>query len=145
MGLKEGHFWYNTTEIPAGTFPVYPIGAYAASGLSSPTFNTKNSNSYGVNTWFSTQGLKIRYNAIPLAELSSSELAFYYPSTTVSSAKKAISLGIDNAITSLRFYGFNNNSPDAILTSNGLKLVKGGIEGGNYSSSSTNFIYFNNF
>ena len=157
LGLASGYIWDNMTYVaPTRTIPVYPIGSYIASGTlvnGSRTITRSNSNTYGLNTWISTGGINLRYNAIDLMKLTTSNLEFYYPSTS-SQSTKAISLGTNGAINSLVFYGFNNSNKTmeltnnalnfynpadgstllSSLTSNGLILSKGGIESGNLSS-----------
>ena len=150
LGLKQGYIWDNPTSKPAsGTIPVYPAGSYIASGILSGgtrSINRSNSNTYGLNTWISTGGINLRYNAIDLMKLTTSNLFFYYPSTSTQQ-KKAISLGTNGTVNSLAFYGFNNDNktmeltnnaltfynpsngvvPLATLNANGLVLSKGGI------------------
>ena len=156
LGLANGYVWDNMTYVaPTSTIPVYPIGSYIASGMlvnGSRTITRSNSNTYGLNTWISTGGINLRYNAIDLMKLTTSNLEFYYPSTS-SQGTKAISLGTNGAINSLVFYGFNNSNKTmeltnnalnfynpadgstllSSLTSNGLILSKGGIESGSLS------------
>ena len=123
LGLKQGYIWDNPTSKPAsGTIPVYPAGSYIASGILSGgtrSINRSNSNTYGLNTWISTGGINLRYNAIDLMKLTTSNLFFYYPSTSTQQ-KKAISLGTNGAVNSLAFYGFNNDNKTMELTNNAL-------------------------
>lgn len=157
LGLHQGYIWYNSTEKAAsGSIPVYPVGSYIASGINN-TINQANSNTYGLNTWISTGGINLRYNAINLAKLTTSTLEFYYPSTS-QQGSAAISLGTHSGVnslifyrfgstnkqmeltgSSLSFYGSNQNKADTTLDSNGLKLVKGGIEAG--EPNTNNFVY----
>lgn len=163
LGLKQGYIWDNpTSKSASGTVPAYPAGSYIASGtLSGGTrsINRSNSNTYGLNTWISTGGINLRYNAIDLMKLTTSNLFFYYPSTSTQQ-KKAISLGTNGTVNSLAFYGFNNDNKTMELTNNaltfynpsngtdklatlntsGLILSKGGIEGGS-STSGNGYIY----
>lgn len=162
LGLKKGYIWDNGTYVAeSGSVPEYPVGSYIASGMlvgGERTITRSNSNTYGLNTWISTGGINLRYNAIDLMKLTTSNLEFYYPSTS-SQQKKAISLGTNNAINSLAFYGFNSNNKTmeltngglyfynpsdgstelASFTSNGLVLKAGGIKAG--SSRTDNFVY----
>ena len=162
LGLASGYIWDNMTYVaPTRTIPVYPIGSYIASGTlvnGSRTITHSNSNTYGLNTWISTGGINLRYNAIDLMKLTTSNLEFYYPSTS-SQGTKAISLGTNGAINSLVFYGFNNSNKTmeltnnalnfynpadgstllSSLTSDGLILSKGGIKAG--TSRTNGFIY----
>lgn len=125
LGLAHGYVWDNMTAVPAtSTIPVYPVGTYIASGIlvsGSRTITRNNSNTYGLNTWISTGGINLRYNAINLMKLTTSNLEFYYPSTS-SQSTKAISLGTNGAINSLVFYGFNNSNKTMELTNNALKF-----------------------
>ena len=157
LGLSHGYIWDNMTYAAAtNTIPVYPVGSYIASGMlvdGNRTITRNNSNTYGLNTWISTGGINLRYNAIDLMKLTTSNLEFYYPSTS-SQGTKAISLGTNGAVNSLVFYGFNNSNktmeltnsalnfygsststPDATLTSTGLVLSKGGIVAGTKGQS----------
>lgn len=162
LGLKKGYIWDNATYTPAsGSIPVYPIGTYIASGIlvnGNRSITHSNSNTYGLNTWISTGGINLRYNAIDLMKLTTSNLEFYYPSTS-SQQKKAISLGTNGAINSLAFYGFNSDNKTmeltndglyfynpsdgstelASFTTNGLVLNKGGIVAG--TKGQTSYIY----
>lgn len=157
LGLHRGYIWYNSTaKAASGNIPAYPVGSYIASGINN-TINQANSNTYGLNTWISTGGINLRYNAINLAKLTTSVLEFYYPSTS-QQGSAAISLGTHNGInslvfyyfgstnkqmeltgSSLSFYGSNQNKAAATLTSNGLKLVEGGIEAG--KPNTNDFVY----
>lgn len=145
LGLHHGYIWYNSTARPAtGNIPVYPVGSYIASGINN-TINQTNSNTYGLNTWISTGGINLRYNAIDLAKLTTSTLEFYYPSTS-SRGTAAISLGTHSGVNSLIFYGFGStdkqmeltatalnfygssqSNADVTLNSNGLNITKGSI------------------
>lgn len=125
LGLANGYVWDNMTYVaPTSTIPVYPIGSYIASGTlvnGSRTITRSNSNTYGLNTWISTGGINLRYNAIDLMKLTTSNLEFYYPSTS-SQGTKAISLGTNGAINSLVFYGFNNSNKTVELTNSALNF-----------------------
>ena len=162
LGLKKGYIWDNETYVPAsGSIPVYPIGTYVASGTlvnGQRSITRSNSNTYGLNTWISTGGINLRYNAIDLMKLTTSNLEFYYPSTS-SQQKKAISLGTNGAVNSLAFYGFNSDNKTmeltnnglhfynpsngstelASFTTNGLVLSKGGVKAG--TAGQSGFIY----
>ena len=146
LGLDKGYIWYNSTQKAAsGSIPVYPVGSYVAGGLSGTTFNTENSNTYGLNTWVSEGGIKMRYNAINLASLTTSALEFYYPSTSTQGVP-AIKLGVSNNETSLTFYGFSTtaySNESMKLTGSGITLSQGGIQAGTFAnqSSSNRFIY----
>jgi hypothetical protein len=121
LGLHHGYIWYNSTARPAtGSIPVYPVGSYIASGINN-TINQTNSNTYGLNTWISTGGINLRYNAIDLAKLTTSTLEFYYPSTS-NQGTAAISLGTHSGINSLIFYGFGSTDKQMELTSTALKF-----------------------
>lgn len=131
-------------------------GSYMASGIGNNEVDTTIVSTYGLNAWTSTSGIKLRYNAINLAEFNISDLNFYYPSTS-SQQNQAISLGIHNGINSLIFNDFNGNkgmeltasglyfynpsthSASATLSSNGLEIVDGSIHLG---SSTTDRVHF---
>ena len=147
LGLKKGYFWTNPTyQAASGGIPEYPVGSYIASGINN-TITQKNSNTYGLNTWVSTGGIKLRYNAINLAEFNTSNLNFYYPSTS-SQQNIAISLGITGAKNSLIFYNFSGNKGMELDTSaltfynpgsNNAQLIigaNGTLQSGNYSRGS---------
>jgi len=162
LGLKQGYIWDNATYVaPSGSVPVYPVGSYIASGIlvnGERSITHSNSNTYGLNTWISTGGINLRYNAIDLMKLTTSNLLFYYPSTSTQQ-KKAISLGTNGAVNSLAFYGFNSDNKTmeltngaltfydpsngtselAVLNTNGLILKKGGVKAG--TANQSGFIY----
>ena len=119
LQTKTKYFWTNLTAHTNGsggwTKPNYPVGTYAASGISGTTFDSENSNTYGYNTLYSN-GIKLRYNAINLAELTGSSLIFYNPSTS-SQGTKAMEL----TSSALKFYNPSSNTISMMdLTSSGL-------------------------
>ena len=65
LGLKRGYIWDNMTYVAAhDNIPEYPVGSYIASGYlnaGNRAINRANSNTYGLNTWISTGGIKLRY------------------------------------------------------------------------------------
>ena len=119
LQTKTKYFWTNLVAHTNGsggwTKPNYPVGTYAASGISGTTFDEENSSTYGYNTLYAN-GIKLRYNAINLGELTGSSLIFYKPSTT-SQGGKAMEL----SGSALKFYNPTNSSISMMdLTSSGL-------------------------
>ena len=119
LQTKTKYFWTNLVAHTNGsggwTKPNYPVGTYAASGISGTTFDEEDSSTYGYNTLYAN-GIKLRYNAINLGELTGSSLIFYKPSTT-SQGGKAMEL----SGSALKFYNPDNGSISMMdLTSSGL-------------------------
>ena len=99
-------------------------GAFAVSKTSTDGLNTANANTYGFNTRVASALISMGYNKIPLFEMgllgsNFNGIKLYSPILT------------NNVIT--------GNRLDATLTSEGLKLLKGGIEAGTPNQSG--FIY----
>ena len=99
-------------------------GAFAVSKTSTDGLDTANANTYGFNARVASALISMGYNKIPLLEMgllgnNFNGIKLYSPILT------------NNVIT--------GNRLDATLTSEGLKLLKGGIEAGTPSES--NFIY----
>ena len=153
------YFWDNLNNNK------YPKGTYMAGGIEGVTFDYENSSTYGYNTYYAN-GIKLRYNSINLTTLLHDGLSLYYPvvdddnnivdsavgaslsvnalsffqppiinGSNVTQGNKTLELNGD----SLSFYGSSTSTPDATLTSNGLKLVKGGIEAG--KPNTNDFVY----
>lgn len=93
-------------------------GSYMASGTESEV-DIDDSSTYGFNSKSTTTGVSFNYNAIPLTSLGTDGLKLYSPILT------------NSVIT--------GNRLDATLTSEGLKLLKGGIEAG--TKNTTDYIY----
>ena len=119
LQTKTKYFWINPVAHTNGndgwTKPNYPVGTYAASGISGTTFDEENSSTYGYNTLYGN-GIKLRYNAFNWGELTGSKLLFYRPSLT-SQGKKAMELDS----SALKFYDANEN----MIASYGDKIVLG--------------------
>lgn len=135
LQTRTKYFW---TNLVAKTG--YPVGTYAASGIDGVTFDYENSSTYGYNTLYSN-GIKLRYNAINLGELTGTALTFYKPSTT-SQGKKAMELGA----TALKFYDATGSNVQAEF--GGTKArVSGTIEAldGKIGSSENNYWIIDTF
>lgn len=152
--LLGGHFYYKSTE--ATQEHPTPPSANIIEIASTPS----NPSTWKYNTHIGANGIKLRYNEIDLsvwsalnglqlysptvtngvivdnqlgAQLTSSALTFYKPGAA------NLTKGLELDATTVKFYGSNQSNPDAILSSTGLKLVKGGIEAG--TSGQTGFVY----
>ena len=111
LQTRTKYFWTNLTAHTNGTGgwtkPDYPVGTFAASGIDGTTFDYENSSTYGYNTLYSN-GIKLRYNAINLGQLTGSSLIFYNPSTS-SQGTKAMEL----SGSSLKFYASDGTTAQA--------------------------------
>ena len=111
LQTRTKYFWTNlvahTNGISGWTKPSYPVGTYAASGIDGTTFDYEDSSTYGYNTLYSN-GIRLRYNAINLGELTGTSLVFYNPSTT-SQGTKAMEL----SGSALKFYASNGSTVQA--------------------------------
>lgn len=152
--LLGGHFYYKSTE--ATQEHPTPPSANIIEIASTPS----NPSTWGYNTHIGANGIKLRFNEVDLsswsalnglqlysptvtngvivdnqlgAQLTSSALTFYKPGAA------NLTKGLELDATTVKFYGSNQSNPDAILSSTGLKLVKGGIEAG--TSGQTGFVY----
>lgn len=105
--------------------PTYS-GAFAVSKGTADGLVVTNANTYGFNTRMSVSSVSMGYNKIPLLEMGILGSNF--------NGIKLYSPIMDHSTIS-------GNRLDATLTSEGLKLLKGGIEAGTYSSTTTDFIY----
>lgn len=134
-------------------------GAFAVAKTSDDGLDVSNANTYGFNTRVATGLVSVGYNKIPLSEWGIVEgLKMYYPildngmivdnklgmqllanSLTFYKANNSSDKALEIATDGINFYGSNQNDADATLTSNGLKLVKGGIEAG--TPNTNNFVY----
>jgi len=137
-------------------------GAHIASGIvrsgqtEADDVDENNSNTYGYNSLVGLGSLTFGYNSYKAVELEGGtpSLKFYVPSKTtqttnpsmvltssaltfnkIGTANKAVEL-TNNA---LNFYGSSTSTADAILSSTGLKLAKGGLEAG--TKNTTDYIY----
>ena len=102
LQAKLKYYWVNevnhTNGVSGWTKPNYPVGTYAASGISGTTFDSENSSTYGYNTWYAN-GINLRYNAINLGQLTGTSLIFYHPSTSSQGGKAMELTG-----SALKFY-----------------------------------------
>ena len=102
LQAKLKYYWVNevnhTNGVSGWTKPNYPVGTYAASGISGTTFDSENSSTYGYNTWYAN-GINLRYNAINLGQLTGTSLTFYHPSTSSQGGKAMELTG-----SALKFY-----------------------------------------
>lgn len=144
LQTRTKYFWTNLTAHTNGTSgwtkPDYPAGTFAASGINGTTFDYENSSTYGYNTLYSN-GIKLRYNAINLGELTGTALTFYHPSTA-SQGAKAMELGA----TALKFYDATGSNIQAEF--GGTKArVSGTIEAldGKIGSSENNYWIIDTF
>lgn len=144
LQTRTKYFWTNLVAHTNGTSgwtkPNYPVGTYAASGISGTTFDEENSSTYGYNTLYSN-GIKLRYNAINLGELNGTYLTFYNPSTT-SQGTKAMEL----SGSTLKFYASNGSTVQAEF--GGTKArVSGTIEAldGQIGNNANNYWYIGNY
>lgn len=132
--LLGGHFIYNsswqTTNTPHSANVVQTIDVNGVDKTQVP-------GEWGYNVHIGANGIRLRNNEIILSEWKSNGLNFYKPITNNTQGNLTMSL----TSSALSFYGSSTSTADATLDSNGLTLVKGGITGGTYNSSSTNFIY----
>ena len=138
MSAKVRNYWWDSA------------GAHIASGTSTSgeISATSPTSSYGYNTLTGLTGISFRYNDAKVVDLNSDtpSLDFYQPPTisnnTVTPGKKTMMLSAN----ALRFYNPTDGTTEqAILDSNGLKLIRGGIVAGSYDSSAIdsdqNFVY----
>lgn len=121
-------------------------GAHIASGINGGNVDKNSSvSAYGFNSLVGLTGIHFGYNDAKVIDLnttpSPTSLKFYQPPTISGSTVTQGALSMELSSSALKFYGSSTSTPDATLNSNGLKLIKGGIEAGSYSSSTTNFIY----
>ena len=135
LQTRTKYFW---TNLVAKTG--YPVGTYAASGIDGATFDYENSSTYGYNTLYSN-GIKLRYNAINLGELTGTALTFYHPSTA-SQGAKAMELGA----TALKFYDATGSTAQAEFGGTQAR-VSGTINAydGQIGNSSSNYWYIGNY
>lgn len=96
-------------------------GSYMASGIGGNDVTESNVNTYGFNSKSTTTGISFNYNAIPLTTLGTDGLKLYSPVLT-------------NSI-------ITGNRLDATLTSEGLKLLRGGIEAGDKNTNNYIYVY----
>ena len=141
---KLKYYWVNevahTNGVSGWTKPNYPVGTYAASGISGTTFDAENSSTYGYNTWYAN-GINLRYNAIKLGELTGSALTFYQPSTTNQGAK-----AMELSGSALKFYASNGTTVQAEFGGSKAR-VSGTINAydGQIGNSEDNYWYIGNY
>ena len=117
---KTKQIWFQTSNNPANE-----QGIHLAGGIPNTSFSTSTPATWGFNTFIENGGLKLRYNQVNLATLSTNALTFYKPNVTsqvISGSIEAMKLGT----SALTFY-----SPSS--TSNNLKKLM------ELTSSSLNF------
>lgn len=134
-------------------------GAFAVAKTAEDGIDYTNANTYGFNTRVATGLVSVGYNKIPLSEWGINEgLKMYYPildneivvdnklgmqllanSLTFYKANNSSDKALEIATDGINFYGSNQNKADATLSSNGLKLVEGGIEAG--EPNTNDFVY----
>ena len=127
-------------------------GVTVAAGINGADVTPGTTSTYGYNTIMAPTYLGLRYNAINLAKLSTTEstpeLQFYFPSFSGSSntpvqGDKGLTLGVNG----MNFYHTGSNTADATLNSNGLTINNGsiilgttsGTAAGNVTLSNKNF------
>lgn len=144
LQTKTKYFWTNLVAHTNGssgwTKPNYPVGTYAASGISGTTFDEENSSTYGYNTLYSN-GIKLRYNAINLGELTGTSLVFYRPSTTAQGSK-----GMELTSSTLKFYDATGTIAQA--TFGGTQaIISGTINAydGKIGNDTNNYWYIGNY
>ena len=101
-------------------------GAFAVSKSTADGLDVTDADTYGFNTRMGVGSISMGYNKIPLLEMGILGSNF--------NGIKLYSPIMDHSTIS-------GNRLDATLTSEGLKLLKGGIEAGTYNSTTTDFIY----
>lgn len=144
LQTKTKYFWRNLVAHTNGssgwTKPNYPVGTYAASGISGTTFDEENSSTYGYNTLYAN-GIKLRYNAINLGELTGSSLTFYRPSTTSQGSK-----GMELTSSTLKFYDATGTVAQA--TFGGTQATISGtinVYDGKIGNNANNYWYIGNY
>lgn len=103
-------------------------GAFAVSKTESDGLNTANADTYGFNTRVATGLISMGYNKIPLLEMG------LFETGTPANGIKLYSPILTNGV-------ITNHRLDATLTSEGLKLLKGGIVAGDYAAGQNGYIY----
>lgn len=131
-------------------------GAYAVSGIDGTTLNPSSISTYGFNVAIRPAAVSIGYNAIKALELDGAtpSLKFYVPSKTTQATNPSMELTssaltfykigtadktLEVSSSGINLYGSTTSTADATLTSDGLKLVKGGIAAG--TAGQSGFIY----
>ena len=102
-------------------------GAFAVSKSTADGLDVTDANTYGFNTRMGVLSISMGYNKIPLLEMGILNEGSFN--------------GIKLYSPVINHGAISGNRLDATLTSEGLKLLKGGIEAGAYSSTTTDFIY----
>lgn len=106
--------------------PTYS-GAFAVSKGTADGLVVTDADTYGFNTRMGVLSISMGYNKIPLLEMGILDEGNFN--------------GIKLYSPVINHGAISGNRLDATLTSEGLKLLKGGIEAGRYSSTTTDFIY----
>lgn len=104
-------------------------GSYMASGIGNNDVDENNISTYGYNSKSTTTGISFNYNAIPLIEMGILDNGDF-------NGIKLYSPVLTGSI-------ITNNRLDATLTSEGLKLLRGGIVGGSFDNqgADNHFVY----
>lgn len=102
-------------------------GAFAVSKSTADGLDVTDANTYGFNTRMGVLSISMGYNKIPLLEMGILDEGNFN--------------GIKLYSPVINHNAISGNRLDVTLTSEGLKLLKGGIEAGTYSSTTTDFIY----
>ena len=125
LQTKTKHFWRNLTARTNGsggwTKPNYPVGTYAASGISGTTFDEEDSSTYGYNTLYAN-GIKLRYNAIDLGELTGSSLTFYVPTKNNNNQVIQGPTGMTLTSEGLKIYNPSSSNNVALMQLNGQNI-----------------------
>ena len=124
-------------------------GVTVAAGVNGADITPGTTSTYGYNTIMAPTYLGLRYNAINLAKLSTTEstpeLQFYFPSFSGSSntpvqGDKGLTLGTSG----MNFYHTGSNTADATLNSNGLTVSNGSIVLGTTSGTAAGNVTLSN-
>ena len=144
LQTKLKYYWVNevshTNGVSGWTKPNYPVGTYAASGISGTTFDSENSSTYGYNTWYAN-GINLRYNAINLGQLTGTSLIFYHPSTSSQGGKAMELTG-----SALKFYDATGAVAQA--TFGGTQATISGtinVYDGKIGNNANNYWYIGNY
>lgn len=103
-------------------------GAFAVSKTENDGLNTANADTYGFNTRVATGLISMGYNKIPLLEMG------LFETGTPANGIKLYSPILTNGV-------ITNHRLDATLSTDGLKLLNGGIVAGDYAAGQNGYIY----
>ena len=109
-------------------------GMIVTSGINGGDVTPGTASTYGYNTLMAPNYLGLRYNAINLAKLTTTEstpaLEFYIPSVNSGGTPVQGNKGLSISATALTFYNPSNNAAQLIIGSNGT------LQSGNYTRGS---------